>query len=261
MGVAQAWRAPLKIPRRRLYRPRIEVHTGYPLRRLGTRYGGWTFVDTEDLRGCNAVCCGLGEDASFDVAFANEYTATIVAVDPTPRAIEHFEAIRRRFHMPATLPQSDDGKLEAASYDLSTIDDSRFSLIPKAVAADSGRLRFFAPPNPAHVSYSLVNFQNGYSTDTDYLEVDAVTLSSIVADVGDVVLVKLDIEGAEAQVIPELLESGMLPQQILAEFDELNVPSSRARASAEATDRTLRQHGYQCVYHDGRTTFSYLKVA
>ncbi len=258
--VGETWRAGRKALRRWMYRPRIDVGPGYATRRLGTTYGGWTFVDTEDLLGSTAVCCGLGEDASFDVAFANAYGARVVAVDPTPRAIEHFAAIQARFGLPAEAPLSGNGRVAPESYDLSTIDDSRFSLIPKAVAAEKGRYRFFAPPNPAHVSYSLVNFQNEYASDTAHIEVEAVTLSSVVAGEREVSLVKLDIEGAEVQVIPELLAAGQRPKQILIEFDELNVPSPRARASAEATDRLLRECGYQCVFHDGRTTFSYLRV-
>ncbi len=246
--------------RRQRYRPRIRTLTGYPLRRLGTGYGGWTFVDTPELTGCTAICCGLGEDASFDIAFATRFGATVICVDPTPRAIEHFDSIRRRFGSPASEDQTDGGRLAPASYELSGIDETRYLMIPKAVAGTAGRLKFFAPANPDHVSYSLVNFQNHYSNETASIEVEAVTLSSILAEYPDAALVKLDIEGAEAAVIPELLEAGFRPQQILAEFDEMNVPSKRSRASAETTDAFLRLHGYECVFHDGRSTYSYLRL-
>ena len=37
-----------------------------------------------------------GEDASFDVEFTTRFKARIIIVDPTPRAIDHFEAIQKR---------------------------------------------------------------------------------------------------------------------------------------------------------------------
>ena len=101
--------------KRHLFRPRIVVDgAGASLRRLGTTYGGWTFVDSPGLFGSTAIFCGLGEDASFEVAFSRAYGATVVAVDPTPRAIAHFRAIEERFGMPAELPQAQDGCLHPA---------------------------------------------------------------------------------------------------------------------------------------------------
>lgn len=246
--------------KRHIFRPKIVVEqAGLPLRRLGTIYGGWTFVDSPSLFGSTGVFCGLGEDASFDVAFSREYGATVIAVDPTPRAIAHFRAIAERFGLSAELPQSQDGCLNPASYDLKGLDATRLQLMPLAVASQTGKQKFFAPPNPLHVSYSLTNFQNNYSTETEYIEVDAITLSSLVSQFANVQIVKLDIEGAEADVIPELLDSGYHPPQILAEFDEMNRPSPEARARAEATDACLRDHGYTCVFHDDRSTFTYLR--
>jgi hypothetical protein len=57
-------------------------------------------------------------------------------------------------------------------------------------------------------------------------------------------LMKLDIEGAEVDVIKHMLEKSILPRQVLLEFDELNVPSVRAKTNAENTDKALRQAGY-----------------
>lgn len=246
---------------RHYFRPRISVRKGLPLRRLGTDYGGWTFVNSQSLHGSTILSCGLGEDASFDVNFIHEYSASVIVVDPTPRAIDHYFSMARNFGSPPlTASRSNHGCLDPASYDLTNIDEQSLQLVPFAVASQSGMVKFFAPPNPSHVSYSLINFQNNYATTTEFIEVEAVTLSSLVSKVGDVRLIKLDIEGAEAEVIPELLRSGARPSQILVEFDEMNRPSRRSRSRAEATDSCLRENGYECVFHDGRSTFCYLKT-
>jgi hypothetical protein len=67
----------------------------YSLERLGTEYGGWTFIDEKKLYDSTIISAGLGEDASFDVEFAQKYNSRVIIVDPTPRAIQHFEEIKR----------------------------------------------------------------------------------------------------------------------------------------------------------------------
>ena len=60
---------------------------------LGTAYGGWSFVEEDNLKNCTIISAGLGEDASFDIEFASKYDARIIIVDPTPRAIKHYDEI------------------------------------------------------------------------------------------------------------------------------------------------------------------------
>ena len=60
---------------------------------LGTKYGGWSLVDEDNLKNSTIISAGLGEDASFDIEFASKYDARIIIVDPTPRAIKHYDEI------------------------------------------------------------------------------------------------------------------------------------------------------------------------
>lgn len=75
--------------------PRLPV-TPHHLRliKLGSKYGGWTFADVQNLQGSTIISGGLGEDASFDVEFAARFGARVVLVDPTPRSIRHFEELQ-----------------------------------------------------------------------------------------------------------------------------------------------------------------------
>ena len=86
--------------RRKLYGPRIKIEGKSELLRLGSQYGGWVLVPNESLKGATILSCGLGEDASFDVKIAKFYQARVVIVDPTPRAIEHFNAVMSRMGQP-----------------------------------------------------------------------------------------------------------------------------------------------------------------
>ncbi|HEX7642751.1 MAG TPA: FkbM family methyltransferase [Burkholderiaceae bacterium] len=247
------------------YRPRIAVapYDGAQgnLITLGTEYGGWTFVDDPRLHGATVISCGLGEDASFDVEFARRYDAKVVIVDPTPRSIAHYEAIRQRLGRHATTGYVKGGKQPVEAYDLSGLTADRFDLVPKALWTAPEKLKFFSPPNPEHVSHSIVNYLNGYAADTPYIEVEAITLPELMKEkrIDRLELLKLDIEGAEVKVIEHMLAEGIYPRQLLVEFDELAHPSQRAKHNFEASDARLGECGYRLIDFNGTANFLYFK--
>jgi hypothetical protein len=71
-------------------------------------------------------------------------------------------------------------------------------------------------------------------------------------------LIKFDIEGAEIQVIRQMMEKSMRVRQLLVEFDEMNSPSVRSKQNDEDIDRLLRHGGYSCRYFDGHANFLYV---
>lgn len=246
--------------RRRWNTPRIRVHPIAGLIRLGSRYGGWTLQPSPDLHGATIISAGLGEDASFDVALASRFGARVILVDPTPRALSHFEALRARFGQPATRPYSMDGIQPVESYDLRALTDASLTLESAALWKQDTRVKFFAPPNPHHVSHSIVNYQNAYSTETAHIEVDAVTPETLLRKHGleNVPLMKMDIEGAEITVVEHMIRTNIRPRQLLIEFDELSLASTTARHKVEVADRMLRDSGYVCRHFDGAANFLYL---
>lgn len=103
------------------YGPKIEVSPHPGLTFLGSRYGGWHFIEEPGLPGSTIISCGLGEDASFDVEFAARYNARVLLVDPTPRAVAHYRMIEVRLGEGRTTTYSPDGRLAPESYDLSRL--------------------------------------------------------------------------------------------------------------------------------------------
>lgn len=265
-------KSPLHAPLRGLYRTirRVPRHSlqktktkaGLNFRHFGTEYGGWVVEDAEYLRGCTILSAGLGEDASFDVEFARAYGATVMIVDPTPRAVEHYAQIMRHLGEKNGRGYSDGGKQPVEAYDLSGLSDNSLQLVQKALWNESRVVRFFEPSNPEHVSHSILRHQNHQSRDTAFIEVDAAPLTDVLRESGvdhrDVPLVKLDIEGAEIEVISDFLDKGFLPKQILVEFDELNVPSKESYARVDFIHHKLVGHGYECARTDGQADFLYL---
>jgi len=240
--------------------PTVPVTPHPALTRLGTPYGGWSFVAVPQLAGCDVISCGLGEDASFDVEFAAQYGARVVIVDPTPRAIQHFRAIEARIGRPRERPYVHGGRQPADAYDLSRIARTQLRLVDKALTDTPGTVRFYAPKNPNHVSHSVTNYQNDHSTSTPYIEVETVTVATLfdAVDTQRLQLVKLDIEGAELAVIPQLLTQPVRPTQICIEFDELTVPSDRSRTSFYQCHEQLLRAGYVVAYFDGGANFLYV---
>lgn len=244
------------------FSPGIRVDRSPNLLRLGSVYGGRTFEPSPDLENSVIISCGLGEDASFDIEFASRFNATVIIVDPTPRAVRHFGEIQSHAGEPATQSYTQTGKQPASAYDLSKISPGSLKLEPVALWVEITTLKFYAPPNPEHVSHSIVNYQNSYSSETPSIEVGTATIEQLMAKYGlkSMPLLKLDIEGAEIQVIADMLRRSILPRQILVEFDEMIVPSQRSKERVAATDALLRQQGYLCRHVDGPGKTDHLYV-
>ena len=194
------------------------------LKKFGSKYGEWNFLDTNDLQGSIIISCGLGEDASFEIELINYYSLNVIFIDPTPRAIFHFNELKENIGTVKSKDYSDDGAQNISSYDLSTITSENISLIEKAIWSSLiNNLKLFFPKDISKVSLSVPNFHNNFSEDSKFIKVNTITYSSILDKYKllKVPLLKLDIEGSEYNVISSILKNNVLPDQILVEFDEL----------------------------------------
>ncbi|MDB4659653.1 FkbM family methyltransferase [Synechococcus sp. AH-551-C10] len=231
---------------------------------MGSADCGWSFVDTGDLSGSTIVSAGLGEDGSFDLEFAQRYNARVIIVDPTPRAIKHFNEISSNLGATKSQSYNDSGKQPVQAYDLKNIHSDKLILVKKALYNKNTLLKFFQPLNPQHVSYSISNYQHGYRADTPFLEVESTTipelLSDLEIDLNELSLIKLDIEGAEIEVLIHCISNGILPKQILVEFDELNAPSKKGYNRVNYAHQVLIRNGYEMIKTDGQADFLYLRV-
>ena len=241
--------------------PKLRVHsTTLTLKTFGSEYGGWTFAHSELLFSSTVISCGLGEDASFDIELANAYNLNIIIVDPTPRAVRHFEGIIQNLGKKSSTNYAKGGLQEMSSYDLTNIASDRVRLVPKALWTNNDRVRFYSPPQKEHVSHSIIDYQNDYSQKAAFLEVLATTLERLILDHGIslVPLIKLDIEGAEIEVIMDFLNQGIYPSQILVEYDELNKPSLRGKRRILMCHQELKSKGNVLINHSAPSNFLYV---
>jgi FkbM family methyltransferase len=159
----------------------------------------------------------VGEDVTFDLGLIEHFGCHVWGIDPTPRAAGYVRKM---------VP-----------------DEGRYHFVPEGLWSTTGVQRFYAPVNPSHVSHSIVNLRQ---TDS-YFEAQCRRLSDLMHENGHdhLDLLKLDIEGAEFEVMQTLHEDGVFPAIVAVEFDQ---PASLA-SIAEASQQ-MKASGYQLVSID-----------
>lgn len=229
----------------------VEQRYLYPknrLVRLGTAYGGWWLPADAGLSE-TSICylAGAGEDLSFDCALVQRFRCCLRIVDPTPRAVQHFQGLAnavaegKRFAINGS---------ETEFYDIGPEDLARIRFLPVGLADKDVEMKFFLPRNPEHVSCSTMNLQG---TD-DYFTAQCHRLSTLMAEQDDaaVDLLKMDIEGAEYSVISDLVDSRLMPRILLIEFDEGHTPlDSHAGERIGEHMEKLVQAGMRCIAIEG----------
>jgi FkbM family methyltransferase len=170
-------------------RRRVQLVPYRNIVRIGSDYGGWAVP--ADRIGPQSVCycVGIGEDTSFDVGLIERYGCTVHAFDPTPAAVAHVarEPVRPRFHFH-----------------------------PVGLWSTEGEIPFHAPQNPADASYSALNLQATRRT----ILCPVKRLSTLMSELGHdhLDLLKMDIEGAEFEVLDSIVADRLSIDTICVEF-------------------------------------------
>lgn len=156
---------------------------------LGSTYGGYD-VCREHLGPDSLIySAGIGEDVSFDLDAITRFGAQVYAFDPTPRTIDWLKT--------QNLP-------------------TNFHFYPEGLAGHDGVAAFTPPANPDYISHTLLDRP---ATEA-ILEVPVYTLQTLMQRLGHthIDVLKMDIEGAEYDVIDHLLDAQLDIRQIVLEF-------------------------------------------
>jgi FkbM family methyltransferase len=132
---------------------------------------------------------GVGEDVSFDLELIRCFHATIHAFDPTPCSVAWIAGQQ--------LP-------------------ANFNFHACGIADKDGVCSFLPPANPAHVSHTMIARQSAAPS----RELPVKRMRTFMSELQQarVDLLKMDIEGAEYDVIQDLIASGIVVKQLLVEF-------------------------------------------
>ena len=237
--------------------------TSQKIIRLGSNYGGWHFLDHQNLNGTTIVSFGVGEDISFDIEFINKYNAKVVLVDPTPRSINYYENVIGYLGRKKTKNYSDDGYQPFDAYDLYEINKNQLLLEDKAIWHETKSLPFFKPLNEKSVSHSIVNYKNNYNQNQDqpHILVDTITIENLMKkyNLSELPLIKMDIEGAETEVLLNILKKGFLPKQILVEFDGLQMKNELNYKIYSKLNNDICSYGYSCIFYEKPANLLYVR--
>lgn len=191
---------------------------------LGDEYGAHTVCPTGLCSTSVVYSAGVGEDASFDVALIRRFGLTVHAFDPTQRSLDWVRGQR--------LPAA-------------------FRMNAFALGTRDGTTQFYKPSNPGFISHST---QPHSGVDDQSIDVEVRCLRTLMQERGHehIDVLKLDIEGAEYDVLTQLCEQGLDCRQILVEFHHHlpEFPYARTRATIER----LNQRGYR-VFHVSRSGY------
>ena len=185
----------------------------------GTRYGGWWLPDNCGLDSSSIiVSAGAGEDISFDLVVQSKYGCRVEILDPTVRALKHFDEIQTYYASGKTSSFSCSIQPDYKTWiDPITPDFSKIVMNPVGLWEHAGNLKFYHQDNPNYVSQTLIpNLYGGL-----YTVVPVERLSAFLKRKGieTVDVLKLDIEGAEIQVLETMLEDSIYPRILCVEFD------------------------------------------
>lgn len=200
--------------------------------RLGTRYGGWWIQTRMIAPDPLLIDCGLGEDISFPTAFLARFGGRVIGIEPNPRSLKYVEE-----HRPAGMEVWKNAFWHSAQ-------TMRFHL-PRP----QGEL----PQGADGVSGSIIA-SHEYVAGADSFAVRTVTLEQVLGAAGraECDVLKLDIEGAEYEVLERLCASGEVRRigQLLVEFHH-RVTHYREADTREAVRRIVAS-GFDLVHVESR---------
>ena len=191
---------------------------------------GWVVDESLLNRESVIYSVGVGSNIDFDLELINSFGATVHAFDPTPRSIEWVKNQQ--------LPK-------------------HFIFHPFGLSAENGHMDFFPPSKASSTHFSPID---RYGDTNNVVRAPVKDIDTIASELNhkEVDLLKMDIEGAEYEVIEALPKNRVAINQILIEFHHMykGIPISK---TVDAIS-TLSNLGFELFNISPRTyEFSFRK--
>jgi len=180
---------------------------------------GWKYIP--ELLGPQSIVysLGVGDSIDLDIDLIHRYSLTVHAFDPTPYSLEWVEGLE--------LPEN-------------------FRFHPWAAAGEDGSLRLFRRVNKRGKKSGVMWTAEGDAgDDTDFIDAPAYTIRSMMEKLGHerIDVLKIDVEGAEYEILDGLRAADKLPTQLLVEFHHRFPGIGKQRTAA--TIEHLQKLGYR----------------
>jgi len=179
----------------------------------------WTFI-AEKLDADSVIySLGVGDNIEFDLDLIDRFGVTVYAFDPTPYA--------REWVATQDLPE-------------------RFVFKPWAASGEDGTLRLYRRVNRRGKKAKVMwTAEDEAGDSSDFIDSPAYTVHTIMEELQHkrVDLLKMDVEGAEYDILDGLQNATHLPQQLLIEFHHRFPGIGKQRTAASI--RILSDLGYR----------------
>ncbi len=184
----------------------------------GARSGVWSIVPEVLTPASVVYSAGVGNNIAWDLEMIERHGVELHAFDPTPRSV--------RWIREQKLPP-------------------QFHFHPLGIGTVDGSQAFSEPKREHKFNYTRSDFGN---PEEEVVDCDVRKLGSLQRELGhqEIDILKMDIEGAEMSVLPDMLASELLPGQLLVEF-HYNYPQIPFNDFLSLVSQ-LREKGYR-IFH------------
>ena len=199
---------------------------------FGSLYGGFYLHPKKINKKSIIYSLGVGEDITFDSEVMDHFKCQVFAFDPTPKSIEWVKK---------------------------NVSDKNFKFSPFGISKSSGVKKFYKPKNQLHVSGSL--YDSDVVNKNDYENLNFITLIDAMKeyDHQKINVLKMDVEGAEYEIIEHIKENNIQIDQILVEFHSLIIENGDSKTKKAI--QTLYEMGYKCFgISDTLQEYSFIKL-
>jgi FkbM family methyltransferase len=218
------------------------------MEKLGTEYGGWFIPKNINVNENSIIyLAGVGEDISFDLLLSDKYKSNMYLIDPTEKAKKHFKEVLDYYNNKQLFT----GNIQSDYYEkITNINPilDKFFYIDIGLWDKPDKLKFYKQSNENYVSQSLI--EGMFSRNYDIVSVD--TVKNIMNKFGHqhIDLLKLDIEGAEINVLEKMFNDNIFPNYLCVEFDLLLKKKDRLGLTNNLIDKITKQYNYKILIND-----------
>ena len=204
--------------RRKLRDFGIKVDVNVRSASYGARSGVWSIVPEVLTPASVVYSAGVGNNIAWDLEMIERHGVELHAFDPTPRSV--------RWIRQQKLPP-------------------QFHFHPLGIGTVDGSQAFSEPKREHKFNYTRSDFGN---PSEEVVHCDVRRLSHLQRELGhqEIDILKMDIEGEEMSVLPDMLASELLPGQLLVEF-HYNYPQIPFNDFLSLVSQ-LREKGYR-IFH------------
>ena len=216
--------------------------------KLGTNYGGWYVPTNMNLTENSVVYSGgVGEDMSFDLLLQCKYNCNVLLIDPTNKAIKHFDEVNQYYNNKQLFTGGIQSDYYSCIQSLSPNLD-KLKYVNIGLWNKKEELKFYKQSNENYVSQSLV--ENMFGQTYDVVPVDSIKNIMEQQCHTHIDLLKLDIEGAEIETVNQMLDDKIYPTYVLIEFDLLLKNKDPGNTTKQLIERMITKEGYKMLKND-----------